>query len=161
MSQSHDHLGWDSFFNGCILILLLDSIHPFLHQLSPWISIKKWGITFIKALLSSTHKQWIFRNLDVHHKVDGLTDAQHNDIFAWIKILMNTTPSDLFPCHCHLLDKKFHDLGNSETIQQQLWITSMESATSAASYVSTGHDAPGSLSILTCANPIHAKHPSL
>ncbi len=32
----------------------------------------------------------------------------------------------------------------------------MESATSAASYVSTGHDAPGSLSILTCANPIHA-----
>ncbi len=126
MSQSQDCLGCNSFVDGCISILLLDSIRPFLHQWSPQNSMEKWGITLIKALLSLTHKQWIFRNTDVHHKINGLMDAQHNDILAWIRILVNTTPSDLLPCHRHLLDKKFRNLGNSETIQWQLRIASME-----------------------------------
>jgi hypothetical protein len=69
------------------------------------------------------------------------------DIFSWMRTLIETTPLDLLPCHCHLLDKNFHDLGNMETIQRQLWIASVESALSAASRVSTGHFTPGSLSI--------------
>jgi hypothetical protein len=69
------------------------------------------------------------------------------DIFSWIRTLMETTPSDLLPCHRHFLHNFFHDLGNVETIQRQLWITTMESALSAASRVSTRHFTPGSLSI--------------
>ncbi len=82
MPQSQVSLGWDSFVKGHILILLLDSIRPFLNQWLPWKSIKKWGIKFINALLSLTHKHWIFQNSDVHCMIDGLTDIQHNDIFV-------------------------------------------------------------------------------
>jgi hypothetical protein len=50
-------------------------------------------------------------------KLMGLMQEQHMDIFSWVCTLMETTPVDLLPCHCHLLDKNFHDLGNTETIQ--------------------------------------------
>jgi hypothetical protein len=68
-----------------------------------------------------THKQWIFRNADVHHKIDGLTSAQHDALSEKIRTLIKTSPANLLPCHCHLLDRNFHDHGNGETIHQQLW----------------------------------------
>ena len=69
------------------------------------------------------------------------------ELFSCIQILMETTPSDLLPCHRHLIDKNFHDLGNAETIQWQLWIASMESALSAAIRATTCQLTPGSMSI--------------
>ncbi len=68
---------------------------------------------------------------------------------------MKTSPANLLPCHCHLLDRNFHDHGNGETIHQQLWITSMESAISAAFNVSTGHFTRGSLQIFNNTRPQH------
>jgi hypothetical protein len=42
------------------------------------------------------------------------------EVLYHIQTLMETTPSDLLPCHCHLLDIFFYNLGNVETIQHQL-----------------------------------------
>ncbi len=69
------------------------------------------------------------------------------EIFSCIRTLMETTPSDLLPCHRHLLDKNFHDLGNAETIQRQIWIASMESALSATFCATTAQIKPGSMAI--------------
>ncbi len=60
---------------------------------------------------------------------------------------MEITLSDLLPCHCHLLDNNFHDLGIAETIQQQIWIASMESALKAASRATAGQIKPGRMMI--------------
>jgi hypothetical protein len=59
---------------------------------------------------------------------------------------MEITPLDLLPCHRQLLDNNFHNLGNAETIQQQIWIALMESALKAASCATTGQ--------ITSVNPI-------
>ena len=147
MLQSQDCLGWDCFVEGHITVLLLECIHPLFLQWTPQKSLETSGGRFLKTLLNLTHKQWIFCNAKIHHKIDGLTQGHHMDIFSLIQTLMETTPLDLLLCHRHLLDKNFHDLGNAETIQWQLWIASMESALSAASRVSTSHFTPGSLSI--------------
>ncbi len=65
MAQSHDQLGWDSFVEGCITILWLEVIRPYLQQRSPCKSIEEWGVGFINSLLSLTHKHWIFQNSNV------------------------------------------------------------------------------------------------
>jgi hypothetical protein len=77
MSQSQDQLRWDCFVEGCISVLLLECIRPLFVQWTPQKSLEKWGIQILKALLNLTHKQWIFRNTDVHYKIDGLTQEQH------------------------------------------------------------------------------------
>ncbi len=82
---------------------------------------------------------------------------QHMELFSCIWILMETTPLDLLPCHHHLLDKIFQDLGNAETIQRQLWIASMESALSATFHATTSQVMPGSMSIFNKHSP--SAHP--
>jgi hypothetical protein len=84
MSQSQDWLGWDCFVEGQILVLILKCIHPLFVQWTPRKSLEKWGILFLKLLLNLTHKQWIFWNADVHHKIDGLTQEQHMELFSRI-----------------------------------------------------------------------------
>jgi hypothetical protein len=77
LDRIQDWLGWDCFVEGHIPILLIETVHPFLHDCPPQKSIVRWGAAFIKSLLSVTHKQWLFRNADVHHRIDGLMTHQH------------------------------------------------------------------------------------
>jgi hypothetical protein len=72
---------------------------------------------------------------------------QHMEIFSRIRILIETTPSDLLPCHQHLLDNNFCNLCNAETIQQQIWIASMESTLNATFCATSGQIKPRSMSI--------------
>jgi hypothetical protein len=75
LAKIQDKLGWDCFLGGRIPIVLLKAVDLSLPYRK---SIMKWGISFIKTLLSVTHRQWLFRNADVHHSFDGLTLHGHN-----------------------------------------------------------------------------------
>ncbi len=147
LALMQDKLGWDCFVKGQIPIVLLDTIHPCLHQISPCKSISKWGVQIIKSLLGVTHRQWLFWNSNVHHRIDSLTSHQHSQSFDCIHSLLMTPISELLPNDRHLLQQDFHQLSNTDTIQCQLWVASMESAISAASHVATGHYTPDSLQI--------------
>jgi hypothetical protein len=50
-------LGWDCFVEGRIPTLLIETVRPFLHDLSPRKSMMTWGVSFLNALLGVTHKQ--------------------------------------------------------------------------------------------------------
>ncbi len=127
--------------------MLIDTFWSFLHQISPQKLITKWDVKFIKPLLSVTHRQWLFHNSDIHHRMDGLTAHQHSQLTDRIHELLMTLVSNLLPCDQHLLQQNFHNLGNAVTIHQQLWVPSMESAIGAASNIATGHITSGSLRI--------------
>jgi hypothetical protein len=113
----------------------------------------RWGASFLKSLLSNTHKQWLFRNSDVHHIIDGLMTHQHALLNQCIHDLIQTTPKlpkELLPMHYHLLQQDFAQLGNADTLQQQIWVASMESALGAASHFSYSHLTPCSLHRFFC-----------
>jgi hypothetical protein len=159
LAQTQDHLGWDCFMEGQIPSILIKTIKPQLHQCSPWKSINKWGVKFIKSLINITHKQWIYRNADVHHVINGLTSSQNTALFAWVQELLMTNVNYLLPCHHHLLNQDFHQLGNADTLPHQLWVASMESAISAASHVASRHFTQGSMQIFnSCPNAPQACH---
>jgi hypothetical protein len=67
------NLGWDCLLEGRIPRVLVEMIHPMLCQYRPRGSIDGWGAKLIKSLISITHKQWLYRNSDVHHVIDGLS----------------------------------------------------------------------------------------
>jgi hypothetical protein len=137
-----DELGWDCFLEGRIPIALLEAVSISLPSRK---SIAKWGLSFIKTLLSVTHRQWLFRNADMHHDFDGLTMHGHKLLFIRINELLTTSPGDLLPAHRYLLQQDFVQLGNADTIQRQIWVATMESALGAASHFYSGHLTPGSL----------------
>jgi hypothetical protein len=120
LARVQDWLGWDCFVKGQIPTLLIKTVQPFLHNLSTQKSMMTWGVSFLKALLGVTHKQWLFRNADVHHRIDGLATYQHTLLNKCIHDLIQTTPEELLPTHRHLLQQDFAQLGNAETLQRQI-----------------------------------------
>ena len=64
---------------------LIDVIKPMLRQYKPSGSVKLWGCKFIKGLIRLTHKQWLYRNNEVHYVSNGLKMKQHEELTAKIK----------------------------------------------------------------------------
>ena len=70
IASAVNNLGWDSFLEGRIPQVLIGVVKPMLHHYISRGSVEMWGAKFIESLISITHKQWLYRNSDVHHVID-------------------------------------------------------------------------------------------
>ncbi len=98
-------------------------------------SVELWGAKFIKSLISITHKQWLYRNSNVHHVIDGLSSRQQQELMARIRELLETKKNSLLKRHKHLMDVDFIKLGSGTTIARQVWVANVEMAISVAKVV--------------------------
>jgi hypothetical protein len=103
-----------------------------LRQYIPRGSVELWGARFIKSLISITHKQWLYRNSDVHHVINGLSSQQQQELTARIHELLETKKNSLLERHEHLMDVDFIKLGSGSTIVRQVWVANVEMAISVA-----------------------------
>jgi hypothetical protein len=132
LAISIDNLGWDCFVEGRLPSSLIDIIKPMLCQYKPRGSVKLWGCKFIKGLIGLTHKQWLYRNNNVHYISDGLTMKQHEELTAKIKILLKTRRCALLCHHRHYMLTNFEVPGSSPILAHQVWVANMEMAISVA-----------------------------
>jgi hypothetical protein len=79
LAISINKLGWDCFVEGCIPSSLIDVIKPMFCHYKPRGSVEIWGTKFIKGLIGLIHKQWLYRNNDVHYVSEGLKLRQHKN----------------------------------------------------------------------------------
>jgi hypothetical protein len=68
--------------------------------------VELWGARFIKRLISIKHKQWLYRNSNVHHVIDLLSSRQQQELMARIHDFLETKKNSLLEQHKHLMDKK-------------------------------------------------------
>ena len=116
--------------------MFLEVVKPALSDHCSRITPERWCRTFIGKLLQLTHKQWLFCNSHVHYKkLEGLTAAQHAEVFERVKGLMWSDPTKLLAKHLFLLEEDFELLGEGSSGVRLTWIASMESALKAADYV--------------------------
>ena len=89
LAEVHDRLGWDNFVEGRISTLFLEAVRPALEGRRSQLMPKRWCHTLMNRLLQLTHKQWLFWNSHVNHKkLEGMTEAQHEEIFNKVKCMM-------------------------------------------------------------------------
>ena len=131
-AKAVDNLGWYCFVEGRIPQLLIGIVKPMLRRYSPRGSVELWGAKFIKSLISITHKQWLYRNNDVHHIIDGLSSQQHHELTGRIHELLQTEKNFLLKRHKHLMDVDFIELGSGPAIVRQVWVANVEMAISVA-----------------------------
>jgi hypothetical protein len=132
LAISIDNLGWDCFIEGQLPFSLIDTIKPMLCQYKPRGSIELWGCKCVKGLIGLTHKQWLYRNNEVHYISNGLMMKQHEELIAKIKIHMKTRDSTLLRRIRHYLLTNFEVLGSGPTLAHQVWVANMEMAISVA-----------------------------
>ena len=126
----HDKLGWDNFVEGRILVLYVDMmryhyyVNPSRYKTAEW-----WAKGLIRRLLGITHRQWLYRNANVHiKKRDGKTIVQHEEIMDKVRDLIDTDPMDLLPENRHLLEEDFEHLGRAPFSHREYWVAEMETA---------------------------------
>jgi hypothetical protein len=103
-----------------------------LRQYRPRGSIDVWGAKLIKSLISITHKQWLYRNSDVHHVIDGLSSREQQKLTERISELMKVKKNTLLERHKHFMEVDFNKLGSGTTIARQVWVANVEMAISVA-----------------------------
>jgi hypothetical protein len=101
-------------------------------QYNPRGLVDIWGSRLIKSLIGLTHKQWLFRNSDMHYISKGLTAHHHDELTARICELMITKHKMLLPRHRHFIQIDFDQLGQGPTLACQVWVANMEMAISVA-----------------------------
>ena len=99
---------------------------------------ESWAKGFIQRLLELTHRQWIYRNREIHHKIEGMTMAQHEQLMEDIERYAELDPADLLPENRDLLNVDFEALGNGRAADRRYWAAEMESAVAAAKHVARG-----------------------
>ena len=123
-----DRLCWDCFVEGRIYKLFLQVMKPCLREVGRR-SVDQWGQDFVKSLLHLTHKQWLFRNARKHIRLmDGMTEAEHLEVYDRVEELIHLDPADLLPKHQYLLDDDFSKMGESSSIARKVWVLNVESA---------------------------------
>jgi len=126
------NLGWDCFVEGRIPHVLIDTVKTMLCRYIPKGSVELWGARFIKSSLSITHKQWLYRNSNVYHVINGLSSRQHQEFTARMHGLLETKKDSLLERHKHLMNVDFAKLGSGTAIAQQVWVANVEMAISIA-----------------------------
>ncbi len=99
---------------------------------NPRRSVDLWGSRFIKSLISIKHKQWLYRNSDVHQESEGLNAKQHQELTSRIQQLISMKKESLLERHQHLMDVVFLQLGSGPTIMRQVWVANVEMVMSVA-----------------------------
>ncbi len=120
-----------------------------LRRYIPRVSVELWGAKFIKSLISITHKQWLYRNSNVHHVIEGLSLQQQQELTTRIRELLETKKNSLLERHKYLMEVDFIKLGSGTTIARQVWIANVEMAISVAK-VAHGNFCPQETLLLLC-----------
>ena len=88
----------------------------------------------VTKLLTISHKQWLFRNVSLHNKVNGHLKLTHQaTVLAEIAQLSTCSPEEI-PEECRfLLDFEMTSLDKAPILQQEYWISTMTAAKVAGS----------------------------
>ena len=155
LARIHDTLGWDNFVGGRIPHWYLQCHRLHRAEEGKFYAVEKWGRGLIERLVQLTHKQWLFRNSHIHYKkLEGLSRAQHEEIFVKVQNMMHTDPDELLPKHQLLLEVDFSQLGKGTTADRMYWVSSMESALTAADYIKDGGETVDVLKAMSLRNKL-------
>ena len=139
LARFHDRLGWDNFLEGRICSLWVELRHHEIESDNLRTSAEFWARGLIRQLVQITHRQWVYQNSAVHLQVRGsLTQAQHDHLMDTIEDYIHVDPMTLLPEDRGLLKVDFDGLAESAPVDQETWVSEMETAVSAAAHVRVG-----------------------
>ena len=97
-AKNHDRLGWDNFVEGRLCSLWLQHREADIERWGLRSTAESWATGLIHRLLELTHRQWIYRNTEVHFVPEGgLTARQHESLMSRVEEYASMDPADLLP----------------------------------------------------------------
>ncbi len=77
MAKSQNEIDWRQFMDRVICTEMRQLQNEHILPNSLRLTGKRWAEGLITTLLKSTHRQWLYRNIQVHDSVAGVNATTH------------------------------------------------------------------------------------
>ncbi len=139
MAKAQDTIGWRRFMEGmvCREIRGIQTTHTTLSGSRT--NAEKWTVELITKLLEVIHGQWLYRNIQVHHKVAGtLAMLRKEEIQMEIEGQQALGTVGLLDEDCHLGECNLGDLKDTSEIKETYWLLAIKAAREACKLEALG-----------------------
>ena len=93
------------------------------------LSIQRWAIGLVTKLLEITHGQWLYRNVQVHDSVSGVTALlRKEEIQMEIEKKQELGNNGLLEEDLYLLEVNLEDLETTSGERQEYWLLAIRAA---------------------------------
>jgi hypothetical protein len=80
MARDQDAIGWKWFIGGMICKRMQEIQRTYHIHKGSYVSPERWAQGLILKLLEATHRQWIYRNIQIHDTVAGTHAALRKEL---------------------------------------------------------------------------------
>jgi hypothetical protein len=133
MARDQDVIGWRWFMEGMIC-KRMQEIQRVYHILEgSCISPERWAQGLILKLLETTHRQWIYRNIQIHDTVAGTqATLRKESIQQEIEEQMERGKAGLLEEDHWMMEVNLGDMETSSGGQEEYWLLAIRAAQVAA-----------------------------
>ncbi len=123
MAMEQDAIGWRRFMEGMVSKEMRTIQYEYYHGQGSRLSSTRWAKGLILKLLETTHRQWIYLNVQIHDKVSGTqATLRKESILREIEEQMELGDSGLLEEDHWMLDVNLGDLEINNGEQAEYWL---------------------------------------
>ncbi len=123
VARSQDVIGWRHLTEGKLSRLILPMQTSYLVTTPSRISGEAWVKQLIHRILHTTHSQWIYRNVSLHHKRNGVLATQRSQhLLNEIELILLTPEDELPDDSRYLLDIDINTLRKRSVEEQENYV---------------------------------------
>ena len=126
---SQDRIGWRRFMEGMISKECRRIQYDHMRARGTKLSIDRWMAGLITKLMEVTHGQWLYRNVQVHDSVAGVTASlRKEEIQMEIECQQELGGEGLLEEDKYLLEVNLEDMETTSGERQEYWLLAIRAA---------------------------------
>jgi hypothetical protein len=133
MAADQDHIGWRQFMEGmvCTRIRGIQEAYSMIEGMHT--SASRWTTGLILKLLKTTHRQWLYQNVQVYDAVAGTRVTLRKEQIQWeIEHQMELGASGLLQEDKYLIEINLEDMETTSGERQEYWLLAITAAQEAS-----------------------------
>ena len=127
MARAQDEIGWRRFMEGMVC-KEMRTIQQSQCSMVGWQNdTEKWGRELVIRLLEITHRQWLYRNIQVHNRITGTIATQRKEELQMeIEHQQELGTAGLLEEDRYLADVKLGNLEDASGIKETYWLLAIQ-----------------------------------
>jgi hypothetical protein len=133
MARDQDIIGWRWFMEGMMCKRMQEIQRTYHIRKGSCVSPEHWAQVLILKLLEATHKQWIYRNIQIHDTVAGThATLRKESIQREIEEQIERGKTGLLEEDPWMMEVNLGDMENTLGEQEEYWLLAIRAAQVAA-----------------------------
>jgi hypothetical protein len=133
MAKAQDSIGWRRFMEGMVSKEMRNIQRTHASVSGMRHNTERWGVELVTRLLEVTHGQWLYRNVQVHDRINGtLATQRKEELQMEIERQRELGTEGLLEEDCYLAECNLGDLEETSGMKETYWLLAIKAAREAS-----------------------------